>query len=68
MTEAENRLVKGLYLGIRKIRGEMNISPGKPLPCFIKNYSVKDQVLHRKNKSMLLHYAKLDSIDLLSQR
>jgi valyl-tRNA synthetase len=64
--ETEINWLKQFILGIRKIRGEMNISPGKPLPCFIKNYSKKDQSYIENNKTMLFALAKLDTVDLLS--
>ncbi|MDC0470163.1 valine--tRNA ligase [Candidatus Pseudothioglobus singularis] len=68
-TEAESEIdwLKEFILGIRKIRGEMNISPGKPLPCFVKSYSSKDQSYIENNKAMLFALAKLDTVDLLSQ-
>ena len=65
--EAEIDWLKKFILGIRKIRGEMNISPGKPLPCFVKSYSSKDQSYIDNNKAMLFALAKLDTVDLLSQ-
>ena len=65
--EAEIDWLKEFILGIRKIRGEMNISPGKPLPCFVKNHSSKDQSYIDNNKAMLFALAKLDTVDLLSQ-
>ena len=65
--EAEIDWLKEFILGIRKIRGEMNISPGKPLPCFVKSYSSKDQSYINNNKAMLFALAKLDTVDLLSQ-
>ena len=64
--ETEINWLKQFILGIRKIRGEMNISPGKPLPCFIKSYSKKDQSYIENNKAMLFTLAKLDTVDLLS--
>ena len=38
-TKAESEIVwlKEFILGIRQIRGEMNIAPGKPLPCFVQD-------------------------------
>ena len=65
--EAEIDWLKEFILGIMKIRGEMNISPGKPLPCFVKSYSSKDQSYIDNNKAMLFALAKLDTVDLLSQ-
>jgi len=64
--EVEINWLKDFILGIRKIRGEMNISPGKLLPCFIKDYSAKDQIFIDNNKSIIFTLAKLDSIALLS--
>ena len=64
--ETEIHWLKQFILGIRKIRGEMNISPGKPLPCFIKSYSKKDQSYIENNKAILFALAKLDTVDLLS--
>ncbi len=64
--ETEIHWLKEFILGIRKIRGEMNISPGKPLPCYIKDFNAKDEAYIDHNKSILFTLAKLDSIDLLS--
>ena len=65
--EAEISWLKYFILGIRKIRGEMNLSPGKPLPCFIKNFSAQDKSFIESNRSILTTIAKLDSISLLSE-
>ena len=65
--EAEINWLKDFILGIRKIRGEMNLSPGKPLPCFIKNFSTQDKSFIESNRSILTTIAKLDSISLLSK-
>ena len=66
-SEKEIDWLKSFILGIRKIRGEMNIPPGKPLPCYIKNYSGQDKIYIERSKSILSTIAKLDSINLLSQ-
>ena len=66
-SEKEIDWLKSFILGIRKIRGEMNIPPGKPLACYIKNYSGQDEVYIERSKSILSTIAKLDSINLLSQ-
>ena len=65
--ESEINWLKDFILGIRKIRGEMNLSPGKPLPCFIKNFSTQDKSFIESNRSILTTIAKLDSISLLSE-
>ncbi|MDB9865746.1 valine--tRNA ligase, partial [Candidatus Thioglobus sp.] len=46
-------------------RGEMNISPGKPLHCFIKSFNSKDKDYIENNKSIIFTLAKLDSIELI---
>ena len=66
-SEKEIDWLKSFILGIRKIRGEMKIPPGKPLPCYIKNYSGQDKVYIERSKLILSTIAKLDSINLLSQ-
>ncbi len=40
---AEIDWVKQCILGIRRIKGEMNISPGKPLPLLVANASEQDR-------------------------
>ena len=63
--ESEIEWLKKFILGIRKIRGEMNISPGKPLQCFIKNFNSQDKNFIEKNKLIIFTLAKLNNIDLL---
>jgi valyl-tRNA synthetase len=63
--ESEIEWLKEFILGIRKIRGEMNISPGKPLQCFIKSFNSSDKDYIENNKSIIFTLAKLDSIELL---
>jgi valyl-tRNA synthetase len=41
--EADIEWLKGLILGVRQIRAQMDISPGKVLPLLIQNASVSDQ-------------------------
>ena len=45
--------LKGLMLGTRNIRGEMNIGPGKPLNLFLKNVSAEDQRRLTENEALL---------------
>ncbi len=63
--ESEIEWLKEFILGIRKIRGEMNISPGKPLQCFIKSFNSKDKDYIENNKSIIFTLAKLDSVELI---
>ena len=63
--ESEIEWLKEFILGIRKIRGEMNISPGEPLQCFIKNFNSQDKGYIENNKSIIFTLAKLDNIEFL---
>ena len=65
-SEAEIAWLQGFILGVRQIRGEMNIAPGKPLPCFIQNSNSADKVYLQCNHSILTTLAKLESITQLS--
>jgi valyl-tRNA synthetase len=57
--------LKGLMLGVRNIRGEMNIGPGKPLPIYLKNVSAEDQRRLTENEALLKKLARLESITVL---
>ena len=66
-SESEIAWLQEFILGIRKIRGEMNISPGKPLPCFIQNLNTSDEVYIKNNLSIISTLAKLEGIKQLSE-
>ncbi len=53
-------------LGVRKIRGEMNIAPGKLLPVLVQNGAIKDKVSLAHNRIYLEKIARLESIHWLS--
>ena len=53
-------------LGIRRIRGEMNIAPGKPLPVLIDNASTIDQTYLTHNHTYLQKLGRLESITWLN--
>lgn len=55
-----------IILGVRNIRGEMNISPHKPLPIFIANANANSQELINENANLLKSLAKLTEITFLS--
>jgi len=59
--------VKSFIMGIRQIRSEMNIKPGKPLPVLLQNGSGLDNSRLKNNEPLLISLAKLDSIQWLSQ-
>ena len=58
--------LKSTILAVRNIRGEMNISPGKPLPVLLNKGNDVDKTRIENNKMLLMHLAKLDSITWLS--
>ncbi len=60
--ESEISWFQNFILGTRQIRGEMNIAPGKILPCFIQNLSNQDNKFLSNNLSMLLTLGKLESV------
>ena len=63
--ETEMEWVMNFILGVRTIRGEMNISPGKPLPVLLQNGSEKDQRRLTRNSDYLNNLARLESITWL---
>ena len=65
--ELELNWLKEFILGIRKIRGEMNITPGRPLPCYIKNLNSLDQNFIKNNEIIISTIAKLESIEIISE-
>ena len=66
-SESEIVWIQEFIQGIRQIRGEMNIAPGKPLPCFIQNLKTSDEAYIKNNLSIITTLAKLESIKQLSE-
>ncbi|MDO6695698.1 valine--tRNA ligase [Aliiglaciecola sp. 3_MG-2023] len=64
---ADIEWVKSFIVGIRNIRGEMDISPNKPLNVLLKNVSDNDQSRLDLSQSFLAKMAKLDSITQLEE-
>ncbi|NND53661.1 MAG: class I tRNA ligase family protein, partial [Gammaproteobacteria bacterium] len=63
--EAELEWLKGFILGIRQIRGEMDIAPGKPLPVIIQDASDQDRGHMAEHELYLQNIARLESITIL---
>jgi valyl-tRNA synthetase len=59
--------VKQFIMGVRQIRSEMDIKPGKPLPVLCQNGSDSDQKRLEQNKALLMSLAKLESINWLNE-
>ena len=58
--------VREFLLGVRRIRGEMNIAPGKPLPVLLQNGSAADQQYLANNTVYLQKLGRLASITWLN--
>ncbi|WP_127555026.1 valine--tRNA ligase [Saccharospirillum alexandrii] len=63
--EADIEWVKGVIVGVRNIRGEMNIAPGKPLPVLFQKGSDEDKRRLSENENFLKTLAKLESVTWL---
>ena len=64
--ESEMNWVMQLILGIRQIRGEMDISPRKPLPVLLQNASDNDRDLAVRHEELLAKVGRTESVRLLS--
>ena len=58
--------VKTFVMGVRRIRSEMDIAPGKALPVLIQNFSESDKALFTENEGFVTTLAKLDSVEWLT--
>lgn len=55
-----------IILGIRNIRGEMNIPPGKQLPVFLRNGDDSDRTRLATNQLFLMKLANIASVEWLN--
>jgi valyl-tRNA synthetase len=63
---AETDWLMAVILGVRRIRGEMNIPPGKPLPVLLQNGTDTDKTYVSYNLVYLQKLARLESISWLA--
>ena len=63
----EMRWVMAVIAGVRNIRGEMDISPGKPLPLLIQNGDSADKSYLDANQHYLAGLARAESITWLDK-
>ena len=59
--------VKTFVSGVRRIRSEMDITPGKPLSLLLQNASENDILLYNNNRSFIETLAKLEKSEWLAQ-
>ncbi|RJG10307.1 valine--tRNA ligase [Pseudomonas cavernicola] len=64
--EGDIEWVKALMLGLRQIRGEMNISMAKRINVVLSNVSAEDQRRLSANEPLLNKLAKLESVTVLA--
>ena len=63
---ADIEWVKQFILGIRQIRGEMDISPGKPLPVVLQGASDRDRQLCEAHALLLQRVGRVESVTVLA--
>ena len=63
---AEMEWVMQFILGIRKIKGEMNIAPGRAVPVLLVNASDTDHQRALRNRAYLDFLAKTESLEFLA--
>ncbi|MBV1920737.1 MAG: valine--tRNA ligase, partial [Pseudomonadales bacterium] len=64
--ESDIEWVKGVIIGIRNIRGEMNISPAKQIPVLLSHGDNNDKQRFDNNAQFLISLAKLESLAWLN--
>ena len=62
---ADLEWIKSFVVGVRRIRSEMDIAPGKALPVLLQNYAENDKTLFAANESFVNTLAKLESVTWL---
>jgi valyl-tRNA synthetase len=63
--EREMQWIMQFILGIRKIKGEMNIAPGRPVPVLLAGTSDKDRNWAVEHRKFLDFLARTESIEIL---
>ncbi len=66
-SEAEREMtwLQSLILGIRQIRGEMDIAPGRALPVVMEDAGTEDRERIERNADVLRQIARLERIEIL---
>ena len=65
-SEKELEWVKTFIIGVRRIRSEMDIAPGKPLTLMLQNASDDDRACYLANQSFIESLAKVESVQWLA--
>jgi valyl-tRNA synthetase len=64
--ERETAWLQAVILGVRQIRGEMNISPGRRIPLLLRDASAQEQDCAQRHRALLGRLAGLESLRLLA--
>jgi len=64
---ADIEWLQGIILALRNVRGEMNISPAKPINALLKNATAEDVTRLEANRPFLAKLAKLETIEVLAE-
>ena len=64
--EADIEWLKAFILGVRQIRGEMDIPPGRPLPLLLQNASASDQDRIARMHDAILFLARVEGPSFLA--
>jgi valyl-tRNA synthetase len=64
---ADIEWVKQFILGIRQIRGEMDISPGKTLPVLLQHAGAEDERRATEHAQLLQRVGRVESISILQE-
>src|SRR2546421_458556 len=63
--ERETTWIQAVVLGVRQIRGEMNIAPGRRIPVLLQDASARDRACSERHRAWLERLAGLASIRVL---
>ena len=66
--EAEMRWVMDVILGVRRIRGEMNIAPSKPLPVLLHHGGDRDRACLERHRRFVENLARVESVTWLEPK
>jgi valyl-tRNA synthetase len=64
--EADLQWLKKFVLGVRQIRGEMDISPARKLPLLLQDASATDRELAQRHQALLMRLAGIEVPQLLA--
>jgi valyl-tRNA synthetase len=59
--------IKGVVVGVRQIRGEMNVSPAKQIPLLLADASASDRQRAARHADWLQPLARLDRIEVIDE-